>query len=110
MVPNNNFRPPYFPPPPYMGNEKIRPPMHMTANPSVKMGSGPNVGDVNPMINDPHPPDKIVKDQNFLNSDEKLFESIVNSEMSIRNLYEDVQVSENYASTILYKTIKKIGE
>ena len=105
MMPNNNYRPPYFPPP-YLGNEKIRPPMHIS-NPNIK--SVPhNIPDMNPNLTDPHPPDKIVKDQNFLNSDEKLFESIVSSEMSIRNLYEDVQVSESYASTILYKTIKKL--
>lgn len=104
MMPNNNFRP-YFPPP-YMGNDKIRPPIHL-ANPNIK-SIIPNVNEMNPMMNDPHPPDKIVKDQNFLNSDEKLFESIVNSEMNIRSLYEDVQISENYASSILYKTIKKL--
>ena len=54
------------------------------------------------------PPDKIVKDQNFLNSDDKLFDSIINSDMNIRSLYADVQISETYAGTTLYKTIKKL--
>ena len=54
------------------------------------------------------PPDKIVKDQNFLNSDDKLFDSIINSDMNIRSLYSDVQISETYAGTTLYKTIKKL--
>jgi len=107
MMPNSSYRPPYFPPPFIPGTEKIRPPIPI---PSQNMKSIPqhNMPEMNPMIVDAHPPDKIVKDQNFLNSDEKLFESIVNSEMSIRNLYEDVQVSETYASSILYKTIKKL--
>lgn len=53
------------------------------------------------------PTDKIVKDQNFLNSDEKLFESIVNNEIGLRNIFEDTQISEHYAGSTLYKTVKK---
>jgi hypothetical protein len=53
------------------------------------------------------PPDKIVKDQNFLNSDEKLFDSIINNEMHLRSVFSDAQISENYLGQTLYKTVKK---
>ena len=53
------------------------------------------------------PADKIVKDQNFLNSDERLFESIINHEMSMKTLFSDCQFSENYLGTVLFRTIKK---
>ena len=51
--------------------------------------------------------DKIVKDQNFLNSEEKLFDNIVSNEMSLKNLFSDCQFSEKYLGKILYRTIKK---
>jgi hypothetical protein len=51
--------------------------------------------------------DKIVKDQNFLNSEEKLFDNIVSHEMSLKNLFSDCQFSEKYLGNILYRTIKK---
>ena len=51
--------------------------------------------------------DKIVKDQNFLNSEEKLFDNIVSHEMSLKNLFSDCQFSEKYLGKILYRTIKK---
>ena len=54
------------------------------------------------------PTDKIVKDQNFLNSDEKLFDSIVNNEISIKSIFEQAQVSEYLSGPYLYKIIKKI--
>ncbi len=54
------------------------------------------------------PTDKIVKDQNFLNSDEKLFESIINNEMSIKSIFENTQISEYLAGPYMYKIIKKI--
>jgi hypothetical protein len=53
------------------------------------------------------PTDKIVKDQNFLNSDEKLFDSIINNEMHCRNVFEDAQISENLLGSTLYKSVKK---
>ena len=46
--------------------------------------------------------DKIVKDQNFLNSEEKLFETIVNNEMSMKNLFSDCQFSEHYLGKTLW--------
>lgn len=54
------------------------------------------------------PTDKIVKDQNFLNSDEKLFDSIVNNEISIKSIFEQAQISEYLAGPYLYKVVKKI--
>lgn len=54
------------------------------------------------------PADKIVKDQNFLNSDEKLFESIINYEIGLKSVFNNVQISENYAGTTLFKAIKKL--
>lgn len=54
------------------------------------------------------PMDKIVKDQNFLNSDEKLFESIISNEMSVKSIFEQTQVSESLAGSYLYKVIKRI--
>jgi hypothetical protein len=53
------------------------------------------------------PPDKIVKDQNFLNSDEKLFDSIINNEMHLRSVFNDSQISEAYLGQTLYKSVKK---
>jgi hypothetical protein len=53
------------------------------------------------------PTDKIVKDQNFLNSDEKLFDSIINNEMHFKNVFEDVQISESLLGSTLYKSVKK---
>jgi hypothetical protein len=53
------------------------------------------------------PPDKIVKDQNFLNSDEKLFDSIINNEMHLRSVFNDSQISESYLGQTLYKSVKK---
>ena len=63
---------------------------------NMVMGMGVNEGN-----------DKIVKDQNFLNSEEKLFENIVNHEMSMKNLFSDCQFSEKYLGKTLYRTIKK---
>lgn len=94
-------RPPIFYPT-YPNESYMRPIRHPIAPiiPAPKMAE-------QPQILEP-PPDKIVKDQNFLNSDEKLFESIVNNEINIRSIFEDAQISENYAGSTLYKTVKKI--
>lgn len=59
------------------------------------------------MSNMEGPPDKIVKDQNFLNSDEKLFETIVNHEMSMKTLFADCQFSESYLGGTLFRSVKK---
>ena len=73
-----------------------------------------NVQNINPMNavmigmnNNEGYNDKIVKDQNFLNSEEKLFDNIVSHEMSLKNLFSDCQFSEKYLGKILYRTIKK---
>ena len=53
------------------------------------------------------PIDKVVKDQNFLNSDDKLFETIVNSDINERTIFSKCQFSEKYLGTMLFKLIKK---
>ena len=101
----------FFPPNPMMGMS-IPPmkkfdgttPMPMMVNPMVP-GLTPPAGSLMPSMDGPA--DKIVKDQNFLNSDEKLFETIVHHEMSLKNLFADCQFSEKYLGTTLFRTIKK---
>lgn len=101
----------FFPPNPMIGMS-IPPmkkfngttPMPMMVNPMVQ-GLTPPAGTLIPNLDGPA--DKIVKDQNFLNSDEKLFETIVHHEMSIKTLFADCQFSEKYLGTTLFKTIKK---
>jgi hypothetical protein len=101
-------RPPVFYPPAYSSESSfsrpIRPPMPMHTpmiNPAMVKPATDSL-----LID--QPTDKIVKDQNFLNSDEKLFESIVNNEMSLRSIFEDVQISETYAGSSIFKAVKKI--
>jgi hypothetical protein len=97
------MRPPMFYPPPYGGEYNVRP-----MRPPIPMQMIPPITKSIEVPTIEQPTDKIVKDQNFLNSDEKLFESIVNNETSIRTIFEDSQISETYAGTILYKTLKKV--
>jgi hypothetical protein len=103
MAPRGDrMRPPMFYPPTFTGDygvRPIRPPMSLPLIPPItKPIEVPTIE---------QPTDKIVKDQNFLNSDEKLFESIINNEMSIKTIFDDTQISQNYAGTTLYKTLKK---
>jgi hypothetical protein len=100
----------YYPgmPPPKDGR-MVRPPMFYPPEAFIR----PNKMVQNPVKpieiqNLEVPTDKIVKDQNFLNSDEKLFESIINNEMHIRTVFEEVQISESLAGSTLYKTLKKL--
>jgi len=100
---------------PYM-IKNIIPPMNQTKyqiNPMNLMGFPSMMGGMIPMpglnINMiDNQPDKIVKDQNFLNSEEKLFESIVNHEMSLKNLYSDCQFSEKLMGSLLFRNLKKL--
>jgi len=129
---NKGMNPMMFPPYPNMPHPHMiprgadprfmmRPPMYHPPNDYFHPGGRGNMIRPPPMNNfipkpsfpvqdipENAPPDKIVKDQNFLNSDDKLFDSIINSDMNIRSLYSDVQISETYAGTTLYKTIKKL--
>jgi hypothetical protein len=116
------YYPPVMPNMPQMSSRNMRPPMffpHYPPEAYRNMRQPHSTGQTNQPsahskapIETPQtleqPPDKIVKDQNFLNSDEKLFESIVNSETHIRTLFEDSQISELYSGTTLYKTVKKM--
>jgi hypothetical protein len=81
-------------------------PMNFMGFPSMMGGMIPMPGLIGNMID--NQPDKIVKDQNFLNSEEKLFESIVNHEMSLKNLYSDCQFSEKLMGSLLFRNLKKL--
>jgi len=91
--------------------KNIIPPLNQKYPPMNLMGFPPMMGGMIPMqainIID-NQPDKIVKDQNFLNSEEKLFESIVNHEMSLKNLYSDCQFSEKLMGSLLFRNLKKL--
>jgi hypothetical protein len=97
------MRPPMFYPPPYTGEYNVRP-----VRPPIPIPIIPPIAKPIEAQSIEQPTDKIVKDQNFLNSDEKLFESIINNETSVRTIFEDTQISENYAGSILYKTLRKV--
>lgn len=97
------MRPPMFYPPPYTGDYNVRP-----LRPPMPINIIPPIAKPLDITTIEQPTDKIVKDQNFLNSDEKLFESIINNEMSIRTIFEETQISENYAGSTLFKTLKKV--
>ena len=79
----------------------------MGFQPSMGAPLAPQAKPIEPMQIE-QPTDKIVKDQNFLNSDEKLFESIIRNEMSIKSVFEQTQVSEYLAGPYLYKLMKRI--
>jgi len=51
--------------------------------------------------------DKVVKDQNYLNSDDKIFDSIINHCLSMKYIFADCQFSENKLGSYLYRAIKK---
>lgn len=112
MMPNYMYLPPNMP---TMDARLGRAPMYYPPMRGFPMGQMNERAPMNPssipMKQEPglpdQPTDKIVKDQNFLNSDEKLFESIVNNEIGLRNVFEDTQISEHYAGSTLYRTIKK---
>lgn len=94
------FRPPVFYPP-YPGDTSrapIRPP-------PISSSMAPRSLDMG--LTADQAPDKIVKDQNFLNSDEKLFDSIIHNEMHLRSVFEDAQISESSLGSTLYKSVKK---
>ena len=75
--------------------------------PSMGAPQAPQVKPAEP-VQIEQPTDKIVKDQNFLNSDEKLFESIIRNEMSVKCIFEQTQISEYLAGPYLYKILKRI--
>ena len=50
---------------------------------------------------------KTVPDQNLLNSDDKLFNSIVNHQISLKYAFSDIQFSEKLLGPILFNSLKK---
>ena len=51
--------------------------------------------------------DKILKDQNFLSSDDKLYESIIHHGLSLKNIFAECQFSEKLLGNYLFRAIKK---
>ena len=51
--------------------------------------------------------DKILKDQNFLSSDDKLYEGIIRHELSLKNIFAECQFSEKLLGHYLFRAIKK---
>lgn len=52
--------------------------------------------------------EKVVKDQNFLNSDDKLFDSLVDNELSLRNIFENTVISKKLSGRTLFRAVKKL--
>ena len=51
--------------------------------------------------------DKILKDQNFLSSDDKLYEGIIHHGLSLKNIFAECQFSEKLLGNYLFRAIKK---
>ena len=51
--------------------------------------------------------EKILKDQNFLSSDDKLYESIIHHGLSLKNIFAECQFSEKLLGSYLFRAIKK---
>ena len=51
--------------------------------------------------------DKILKDQNFLSSDDKLYEGIIHHGLSLKNIFAECQFSEKLLGSYLFRAIKK---
>ena len=51
---------------------------------------------------------KILKDQNFLSSDDKLYEGIIYHGLSMKNIFAECQFSEKLLGSYIFRAIKKI--
>ena len=51
--------------------------------------------------------DKILRDQNFLSSDEKLYDGIAYHGLSLKNVFSECQFSEKLLGSYLFRAIKK---
>ena len=51
--------------------------------------------------------DKILKDQNFLSSDDKLYEGIIYHGLSMKNVFAECQFSEKLLGPYIFRAIKK---
>ena len=66
-----------------------------------------NMNNMMTNMNNENTQDKIVKDQNFLSSDDKLFESVVNHGLCMKNVFSECQFSEKLLGSLLFKAVKK---
>ena len=81
----------------------------------IKYGAAPSF----PMMMNPMPnsvlsntqaevaQDKILKDQNFLSSDDKLYEGIIYHGLSLKNVFAECQFSEKLLGSYIFRAIKK---
>ena len=51
--------------------------------------------------------DKILKDQNYLSSDDKLYEGIIHHGLSLKNVFAECQFSEKLLGKYIFRAIKK---
>lgn len=68
----------------------------------------PAIQAYNTQADETGPTEKVVKDQNLLNSDDKLFDSIVANAFSLRSIFDSESISEKYAGKLIYKAIQKM--
>ena len=62
----------------------------------------------NPMVNpQSEAQDKILKDQNYLSSDDKLYEGIIHHGLSLKNVFAECQFSEKLLGSYIFRAIKK---
>ena len=52
--------------------------------------------------------DKILKDKNFLSSDDKLYEGIIYHGLSLKNVFAECQFSEKLLGSYIFRAIKKM--
>ena len=90
------------------------PPMNQVMNPAQMKYPPPyGVMMATPQIQGtiPNPPneaqDKVLKDQNFLSSDDKLYEGIIRHGLSLKNIFAECQFSEKLLGSYLFRAIKK---
>jgi len=90
------------------------PPMHtLIAQPPMKFPPMPYavnpVPQVQPVAPNPQTEaqDKILKDQNFLSSDDKLYEGIIHHGLNLKNIFAECQFSEKLLGSYIFRAIKK---
>ena len=90
------------------------PPMHtMIPQPIMKFPPTPFPVNPLPQVQNviPNPQteaqDKILKDQNFLSSDDKLYEGIIHHGLNLKNIFAECQFSEKLLGSYIFRAIKK---
>ena len=82
-------------------------------NPNLRYGAPfgmmmtPMGGAVIPSAQSEVAQDKILKDQNFLSSDDKLYEGIIYHGLSLKNVFSECQFSEKLLGSHFFRAIKK---